>query len=155
MKTAGGAFVSRASRASAAAHAAAKSSAVTAGAARCQGGNFPFNEFSIDLAARDLRMLQQRSEKPEIGRHSCDLKLRKRLDHAGERQPAIIGVDNQLREQRVVVRRHLITGAKPGIDADAAARRLAPAADIPCCGQKAFVRVLGIDASLDGVALAP
>ena len=81
-------------------------------------------------------MLQQSPEKPEIGRHSCDLKLRKRLDHAGERLPAIIGVDDQLRQQRVVIRRHLIAGAKPGIDANAAARRLAPAADNAGCGQK-------------------
>ena len=48
-----------------------------------------------------------------------------------------------------------IAGTKAGIDADALAFRLAPAADRSGGGQETLAGVLGIDPRLDGVTVGP
>ena len=71
--------------------------------------------------------VQQRLEEGEIGRHARDLEAAERLDQAVERLRAIGAPRDQLRQQRIVVGRDRVAGAKAGIDADALTRRLAPA----------------------------
>ena len=120
-----------------------------------QRGDFPLDEAGIDLAARHLRMRQQRLEESEIGRDAGNLESAQRIDQAAERLRAIGAPGDQLRQQRIVVGRDRIAGAKAGIDANALARRLAPLADGAGRRQKALVGVLGIDPRLDRMAAAP
>ena len=113
------------------------------------------DETGIDVAARHLGARQQRLQEREIGCHPRDLECAQRIAQARERLHAIFRPDDELREQRIVVGRDRIAGAKPRIHAHPFARRRAPLPDRPGRREKALVRILGIDARLDGVAVGP
>src|SRR5262249_54829131 len=94
-----------------------------------QGRQLALNEIGIDLAARYLRMAYQCLQECEIARDASDLEFTQRLTHARKRRRPIAGVDNELREQSVVIGCDRIAGAKAGVDADALACRLSPMTD--------------------------
>ncbi len=98
-------------------------------------------------------MADQRPQEREIGGDTGDLEFAQRLGQAAERLRAIRPVDDQLRQQRVVIGRDGIAGPKAGIDADVVSGRLAPQPDRSRRRQETLVGVLGIDARLDGVAM--
>ena len=85
-----------------------------------------------------------------------DLECGQRIAHARQRLRAIFRPDNELREQRIVVGRDRIAGAKPRIHAHPFARRRAPLPGcVPAAGRKPLVRILGIQTRLDRVAACP
>ena len=117
-----------------------------------QGGDFPFDKAGIDLAACHHRMDQQRLEKIEVGGHADNLEPAQSLDQAFERLGPIGSPGDQLRQQRIVVGRDRVAGAKAGVDADAFPSRLAPLADGPGRRQKTLVGVFGVNPGLDRMA---
>src|SRR5262249_42986851 len=77
--------------------------------------NFPLDEAGVDLAADDLRMTQQSLEEGEIGSYPGNLERIQGLDETAERLRAIRAEGDQLRQQRIVVRRDGVAGAKAAI----------------------------------------
>ena len=71
--------------------------------------------------------------------------------HAGNGLLAVRGVDHQFGHQRVVVGRNDAVGISGGVDAHADAAGDVPAGDAPG-GRGKRLRMLGVDAALDGVA---
>src|SRR5688500_15979414 len=61
-------------------------------------------------------------------------------------------MDDELGQQRVVIRRHEIAGIAVAVDANAGAVWRLPAGDATRAGPKTVLRRLGVDAALDGVA---
>ena len=100
----------------------------------------------------EARVAEERAMEAEQRLDSADLVLLERAEHAPPRVLAVDPVDDELREQRVVERRHLGPGLDSGVHSHARPRRLAVARDPPRCRQKARRGILGIDAALDRMA---
>ena len=77
--------------------------------------------------------------------------LLERALHLGDGFVAIDAVDDELRDERVIVGRYDAFGVLRGIDADAVAAGNIEGGDL-AGGWRELDRVLGVDAALDGVA---
>ena len=97
-------------------------------------------------------LAEQRAMKAEQRLDTADLELLERAQHAPACVLAVDAVDDELREQGVVERRHLGPCLDTGVHAHPRPRRLAVARDPPRRRQEARRRILGIDAALDRMA---
>ena len=91
------------SRASTAAHAAARSSAPSGRRAPGEHRKLALDEAGIDVAAHHLRMAHQRLQEGEIGRHALDLESGSARPCGRAPLPSVAGVHDQLRQQRIVM----------------------------------------------------
>ena len=88
---------------------------------------------------------------PEQGRRSVDDELVERAQHPAAGVLTVDVVDDELRDERVVEVRDLVTVSNPGVHAHPDPRRLAVGGDPPWRWKKPAADVLGVDAALDGV----
>ena len=86
------------------------------------------------------------------GFDAADHELAQRAFHAGKGDLAGRAGDDELGNERVVVRRDGVAGVHVGIDADALAAGGIPQIDGAGAGGEVVIRVFGVDAALDGVA---
>ncbi len=96
---------------------------------RGQGGDFALDKTDVDIAARDLRVFEQHLQKTKIGRHPRDLEPLQCEHHPLDRLRPVGRPDDELRQQRVIIRSDRVAGAEAGIHANALARGLAPVRD--------------------------
>src|ERR671920_1699683 len=89
-------------------------------------------------------------EEREVGGGTQDFVVCERSPEAADRRRTIRGVDDQLREHRVVIYRDLIPDLEPGVVAYARTLRRREGFEEPARGHPLLV--LGIDAGLDGAA---
>ena len=71
------------------------------------------------LVDADLLALQER----DVGGHADDLAAGQRLGEPPQRRRAVVAVDDELGDHRVVVGRDLVAGTHAGVDAHAGLRR--------------------------------
>ena len=103
-----------------------------------QRRRFALDEAGIDLAARHLRVVAPaRAGTRDWWSTPAISKCAERLGHASERRARSSAHDDELREQRIVIGRDRVAGAKAGIDADAVALPArASARIVPVDGRK-------------------
>ena len=82
--------------------------------------------------------------------HAVDAQLAKRPLHAGDGFLTGGLVNDQLADHRIVERRNHIAGVDVGIEPNAKSSRRDQSLDLPRAGPESMLRVLGIDAALDG-----
>ena len=105
-----------------------------------------------DLAVAHDRLIKQPAQEAQVGANAEDERLVERGPQACERLRARRAVGNQLGEERVVSVRDEVALANAGLDPHAV--RPADAKQAARGGQEAGVRVLRVQARLDGVAAA-
>src|SRR5690349_9836778 len=109
----------------------------------------------VDAAGHELRIAEDLGVQPEVGGDAVDAR-----DGDGGAQPrqrlrAVAAVRDDLAEQRVVERRHRGAGIDVRIDADTLAVGPAYRAHRARARREIARGILGIDAALDGAAVAP
>src|SRR3954454_4317431 len=109
------------------------------------------HEFRIDRAALEGRVADQHALVGQRGREPLDLALGERAGHPRQRLGPIAAPDDQLGQQRVVVRRRRVTGIEMRVHAHARTARRHVARDRARRGREIAFRILGVDATLDGV----
>ena len=103
------------------------------------------------MRGAELGRIQQPFVERNDGVDAFDDEGVERPFHAGNGFIAVRGVDDQFGHQRVVVGRNDAVGISGGVDAHADAAGDVPASDAPRRRGKGL-RMLGVDAALDGVA---
>ena len=103
-------------------------------------------------ALEERVVLEQRAVDLDVRGDAVDEQLLERGPAAGDRRLAVRAPDDELAEQRVVVRRHLVARVEVRVHPDARAARGVVALDDAGAGPEVVRRVLGVDAELDGVA---
>src|SRR3954447_26109900 len=104
------------------------------------------------VAGEELGVADQLLVEGYGGLHPLDNELLERALEAADAAVAVGPVDDQLADHAVVIRRDLIAGIEPAIDADVHAARC----DVilhQARRRGEGLRVLGVDAALDGVAM--
>ena len=91
-------------------------------------------------------------QKVDVGHNSVDHKLLQGGLYAPDGGGTVLGVDDQLGQQRVVEMGHLTACCEARIDPDAGAARLDKLQELAGARQKSAGRVFGVDAALDGMA---
>ena len=116
----------------------------------------PQSERAVDEAGVEARrqkclVVQQPLEERNGGLDAPDFVLRERAAHAGDRVRPGVAPGDELRDQRVVEDRHLAAFVRAAVVAHARSVRHAQPGDASGRRQEAAVRILRVDAALDGV----
>ena len=111
-----------------------------------------FQPVDVVVAGDDVRLLDQALEEGERGLDAVDDELVDRAAQALQALVAGAAVDDELADQGVVVGRDRVALVDRAIDADADAAGRVVEGDLAGRGGKGL-RVLGVDADLDGVAV--
>ena len=119
------------------------------------GGGEPVEPRRVDVAGAHLRPLQQVEQERPVRRAAVDDDghLRERPVQPGQRFVAVATGGDDLGDHRVVLRRDDIALAHAGVDPDARADRQREDLDRAGRGGERSLRVLGVEAGLDRVAL--
>src|SRR6266545_1178101 len=114
----------------------------------------------VDEVRRDLARAEQLARKDllvrrNVRRDADDRELVERALHPCDGLSAIAAPGDDLRKQRVVIRRHLVALEAVRVDADAGASGLEPGREHAGRGREVLLAVLGVDAAFDRVAGHP
>ena len=90
-----------------------------------------------------------------IGRDADDREFIQRPLHPRDGLVPVTAPCDDLREKRVVVRRNLVALEAVRVEADSGAGRRKPAREHPGRRSEVRLRIFGVDAALDGVAVHP
>src|SRR5690606_34466625 len=112
------------------------------------------HEGGRDAARLEVGVVQHLEMHGHRGVDALDDGHLERASHARDGFLARPAVRHELRDERVVVRRHVAVGVRERVDAHARPAGHAEDVDVPGAGREG-VRVLGVDAALDRVALEP
>src|SRR6266567_3550664 len=110
-----------------------------------------FDELRAQVAGAKVRALEDGAVVADRGRGTDHEELAQGPARPSDRFGAIRAVDDELRHQRVVVRRDIRAGAEARVDAHARPGGSDPAGDPLGVRHELAQRVLGVDAHLDGV----
>ena len=115
------------------------------------------DEAGVDRPGLELGAAHQRAQESEIGLRPDDDGVVELLCERGQRLGAARAMDDHLGDHRIVEGRDAVAGLEAGVDPDAGQAFLALEVhdvDTPGRGQKAVLRVLGVDARFDRRARA-
>ena len=121
-------------------------------ARREQLGAVPFDQPGIELGGRKGAARRHPSQESDVGRHAGDLGFGERAAQPCQRGVAVRAAHDQLRDHRVVPRRDFASGLDAGVDAHVV--RFGGKREVQQLSgrrEKIALRVLGVNARLDGV----
>jgi len=98
----------------------------------------------------EIGVIDQATVEGEVGLDAFDHELVERAAQALDGRVAVLGVDDQLGQQRIVVRRNDVAFVDVGVYAHAEPARQVEPGDAPR-RRRELHRILGVDAALDGV----
>ena len=96
----------------------------------------PLDQTGVVVAADEGLVVDEPAEEPGIGLDAADDRLVERPAQPIDGRRAVLGVDHQLGEQRVVFGAEVGVGLDPGVDPDAGAGRHRQAVIRPAVGRK-------------------
>src|SRR5919197_2419968 len=109
------------------------------------------NEVSRGLAGQESRVLESLEVKRNIRLDSGDPTLSQGAPHPVDRLRAVSAPGGQLRQQRVIVRRHGVTRVEVAVDSHAGPAGRQPGVDLARVRCEVALDVLRVDAALDRV----
>src|SRR5918999_1693848 len=117
----------------------------------CAGAD-PIEQVRAHLGAHERRVVDDAAVEWDVRLHAADLELRQRAPRPRERRLARLAPHDELGEQAVVERRHLVPRVQVGVHPDAGAAGEPELAHDTGLRREVVSRVLGRDPELDGVA---
>ncbi len=105
----------------------------------------------VQAAGLESRVVEDFLVQRHVGLDALDYHFRQRISHARHRRGAILAMGNDFADERIVIRRHGVTGINMAVDPDARTAGRMPQPD-GAGGRDKALGVLGVDAAFDGVA---
>jgi hypothetical protein len=110
-----------------------------------------FHKLRIELSGDEIRVRENALVQRNRGIDTLHDEHIQSATHPGKRIRAILSVDNQLCNHRVIIRRHHATLILRRIHADAGSAGYVEDGDLACRGGE-FLGMLGVDAALDSMS---